>query len=261
MATALSPIDYVLWVLSSLLQVVFFLLLVRARLYRRVPFFSFYILIVLLSDATVWWTYHVHGYTSSISFSLSWVLLALTLAARGMAVGELCHRVLNPFRGVWALAWRLLSGVTLLLVVYAGLAAYSSRHDYVLTFIQTAEGGLELAAAVLLLLLLAIGHYYRIRLPAPERLLIVSLCAWSLVQVLNDVAWQVWADDYFEWAKKIRMMSYQAAVLVWIYAVRRPVTAELPPPAMNAALYNRVAPEVNFRLQVLNDRLLEIFKA
>ena len=262
MATTLNSLDYLLWGFSSLLQVALFLLLVRGRIYRRLPFFSFNILTVLLSGVAVWWTYHKHGYTSQTSFSLAWGLQALALAARGMAVGELCHRVLSAYRGVWALAWRLMAGVAIFLMAYAGLAAYSNR-DHLPAFILTAERGLELAAAGLLLLLLAISHYYGIRVPSPERLLIVGLCAWSLVQVLNDIGWQIWlsSETYFAWANKIRMLSYQAAVLVWIYAVRRPVPAEQPQPAMNAALYNRVAPEVNLRLQALNDRLLEIFKA
>jgi len=262
MAATLSSFDYLLWGFSSLLQAGLFLQLVRREVYRRLPFFSIYILTVVMSGAAVWWTYHKYGYASLTSFSLAWVLQALALVARGVAVGELCHRVLSAYRGVWALAWRLMAGMSIFLMVYAGLAAYSNR-DHLTAFILTAERGVELAAAVLLMLLLAISHYYGIRVPTPERLLIVGLCAWSLVQVLNDIGFHIWlsSETYFAWANKIRMLSYQAAVLVWIFAVRRPLPTEQPQPAMNAALYNRVAPEVNLRLQALNDRLLEIFKA
>ena len=261
MATALSASDYALWVFSSLLQVGLLLVLLRERTYRRLPFFSLFIFTVTLSDAVVWWAYHEYGYASLTSFSLAWIFQATAMAARGMAVGELCHRVLSPHRGVWALAWRLLAGVAMFLVVYAGLAAFSSR-DHLTVFVLTAERGMELAAAVLLMFLLIISWYYRIAIPNPEMLLGISLCAWSLVQVVNNIGLQVWlsSESYFAWTKKIRMVSYQAAVCLWIYAVRRPATATQLQPAMNAESYNRVAPAVNLRLQALNDRLLEIFK-
>jgi len=255
----LTHTDYLLWAVSTGLQAVLFAVMAWTRFYRRLPYFSLYVAIVLAADAYLWYAYHKYGFASAASFTLAWSLQGITLGPRGLAVGELCRRALSPYRGVWALAWRLLTGAAILLLVYAGLASYSSR-TRVATFILTAERGLELAAAVLLLLLLAISHYYRIEILVPERLLIYGLCAWSLVQVLNDVAWQVLASRYFQWANKIHVISYQVTVAVWIYAVLRPVTAEQPQPAMNAALYNRVAPAVNVRLQALNNRLLEIFK-
>lgn len=260
MAPTLSPFDYALWVSSTLFQWALFYLLVTNRLYRRLPFFSTYILLVLLGDATVWWTYHSHGYASLASFWLSWTLQALTLGARGLVVGELCYRVLRPYRGVWALAWRLLTGVGIALVVFAGLSSYSSR-DRLMSFILTAERGLELAAAILLVLLLLISRYYRITIPRPELLLIVSLCVWSLAQGVNDLVLVVRGNTFFEVWKKIRMTSYLAALSGWVSAARRPVAAELPQPSMDAAQYKRVGALVNVKLDELNNRLLEIFKA
>jgi len=168
----LTPYDYGLWTVSTVLQFALCGLILRTGLSRHLPIFAVYAWLNLLNLALVWWAYLRHGYSSLTFFYITWAAFGVALLARGMVVGELCRRVLSPYSGVWALAWRILTGVALLLVVYAGLAAYSSR-DPMQEFLFTAERGLELAAAVLLVLLMGISAYYRILVNQLNRLLIL----------------------------------------------------------------------------------------
>ena len=255
----LTPSDYGLWTAGTVLQFAVCILVLRNGLYRRLPVFSAYVWLNLVNLAFVWWAYLKLGYSSLPSFYIAWTAYGVALLARGLAVGELCLWVLSPFRGVWALAWRLLVGMAMLLLVYAGLAAYGAR-DGITAFLLTAEHGLELAAAVVLLFLLAISAYYRIRVQAPERLLILGLGMWSLLQVVNNVAFDLW-PGYFPWGRAVKVASFQVALLIWIAALRKPVPQEEhAPPVLSQRAYDELAPQTNLRLRLLNERLLEIFK-
>lgn len=255
----LTSLDYTLGALSTALQVTVCILVLRNQFYRRLPLFGAYAWLNLLNLTFVWSVYLRLGYSSPPSFYISWIAFGVVLLARGLAVGELCRCVLRFYQGVWALAWRLLVGVAMLLLVYAGLAAYGVR-DRIMTFLLTAERGLELTAAVILLLLLAIRSYYRIPVPVVERLLILGLGLWSLLQVLNDAALTLW-PDYFPWVRAVEMVSFQVALCTWIVALRKPVPREEHVPrVLPQRVYDELAPQTNLRLRLLNERLLEIFK-
>ena len=170
----LTTLDYALWALSTALQVGVCILVVRSRSYRSLPLFSAYTWLNLIGLSVGWWAYLRLGYSSRISFNIAWAAFGIVLAARGLAVAELCRRVLRPYDGVWALAWRLLVGVAMLLLVYAGLAVFGVRGG-ITAFLLTAEHGLELAAALVLLLLLAISNYYHIRVPTLEGMVALGL--------------------------------------------------------------------------------------
>ena len=255
----LTASDYGLWILSTVLQCAVCGLTLRSGLYRRLPVFSAYAWINLVNLAFVWWAYLHLGYSSTTSFYITWGAYGVALLARGLVVGELCRRVLKPYRGVWALAWRLLVGAAMLLLVYAGLAAYGAR-ERVTTFLRTAEHGVELAAAVVLILLLVISSYYRIPVPTLEGMLALGLGVWSLLLVVNNMAFLLW-PDYYARGSQVKMVSFQLALLIWIAALRKPVQQEgYAPPVLSQRAYDELAPQTNLRLRLLNDRLLEIFK-
>ncbi len=252
----LTPFDYGLWIVSTLLQGAVCGLLLRGGLYLRLPIFSSYAWLNLLSLALVWWAYLRLDY--SWMFYVGWVAFAVALLARGLVVGELCRRVLRPYIGVWALAWRILIGVAMLLVVYAGLAAYSNRNPLEV-FLFTAERGLELAAAVLLILLLGISHYFRIRVDRLSQLLVLGLGTWSLLQVVNNMALLLWSD-YYHWGSAVKMLGFHLSLIIWIAALRKPIPQEEQVPLLPQPVYDALAPQTNLKLRLLNERLLEIFK-
>ena len=183
------------------------------------------------------------------------------MAARGLVVAEVCRSSLRAYRGIWALAWRLLSGIALLLLLNAVLEAYGKAY-WIAPFILTAKRGLELAAAAILLSLLIISGYYRIRLEHMQRMIALGVGFYSTVQALNDSFMREWLAQYLHWWNGIRLLSFQLALLIWLLALRKPLPDAAPAPALlPQRVYDELSPQVNYRLRALNQRLLEMLKS
>lgn len=257
----LAASDYILWWVGTLLEIVVCVLILRRGLYRRLPFFSTFLALDLASAMLVWWTYSHWGYGSWAAWYVAWIPQGVLLLVRGLAVAELCWSSLRTYRGIWALTWRLLCGIALLLVLNAGLDASGNAH-WMLQFVLTAERGLELSAAVILLLLLLTASYYRIRLEPVQGLIALGLCFYSLIQVLNNSFMREWLTQYLYWWNGVRMVSFQVALVIWWLALRKPLPAVAPAPALlPQKVYDELSPQVNYRLRVLNQRLLELLKS
>jgi len=251
--------DYLLWASGSVLLLVVCAFALRRRLYLRLPLFTAYLFLVLLREPGVWWAYHGPGYASRIAFFYYWLTQAVLLAARGAATAEIAWRVLRDYRGVWALAWRLLSLVTMVLLVIAARASYRNTY-WIFAFILTAERGFELTAAVTLIALLTLTSYYRIRLEPAQRMVALGLCFYSAVQVLNN-SFRLWLPQYFHLPSTIRVVSFDVALVIWWLALRKPLPVAGPSPALlRQEVYEEFSPQVNNQLRELNQRLLEILK-
>src|SRR5258707_3129638 len=122
------------------------------------------------------------GFSSSVAWRIGWATQFLVLGARAFAVAELCRHILGRFRGVWILArWILLaSGATVLF--YALIAAF---HQWRL-LLNTAEMGIELAAAAVIVLLLLFAPYFDIVVESPPRFLGARPFMYSCLSVLDD---------------------------------------------------------------------------
>ncbi len=263
----LSSSDHLLWGAGTLLEVILCVLIVRRGLYRRLPFFSTYLALVFARSTLMWWAYRVLGYGSPSSFYIAWITQGILLLARGLAVAELCWSSLRAYRGIWALTWRLLAAIALALVVHAGLSAAGNR-SWIAPFVLTAERGLELAAVGILVLLLAACRYYEIRLELVQKMILLGLGFYSAIQVLNNSFMREWltqfshsTPSFYLW-NGIRLASFQVALVIWLLALRNPLPAAAPAPALlPQEVYDDLAPQVNYRLRLLNQRLLEMLKS
>ena len=251
--------DYLLWAASTLLEVVVCAFAFRRRLYLRLPLFTAYLALLVSRTLILWWFYLGTGYGSRVSFYYFWVTQGILLAARAAAVAEIAWRALREYRGVWALGWRVLLIIALFLLLHATLDARGSR-PWISPFILTAERGLELAAVGILVLLLAICRYYRILLDPLQKTIALGMGFYSAVQVLNNSVLRV--THYFPMWNQIRFISFQVALVIWLLALLRPLPAAVPAPALlPQSVYDELSPQVNYRLRILNQRLLEILKS
>src|SRR5712692_1811011 len=257
----LTASDHLLWGLASFLELILCVLVVRRGLHRRLPFFTGYLVLLILCDALHWWIYHRWGYGSWPAWYFSWTAQGVMFVARGVVVVELCRSSLRAYRGIWALTWRLLAALALALIVHAGLSAAGNR-SWIAPFVLTAERGLELAAVGILVLLLAVCRYYEIRLEPVQKMILLGLGFYSAIQVLNNSFMREWLTQYFHWWNGIRLASFQVALVIWLLALRKPLPAVAPAPALlPQEVYDELAPQVNFRLRLLNQRLLEMLKS
>ena len=256
----LTASDYVLWGLATFLELILCILVVRRGLYRRLPFFSAYLALAFASGILVWWAYHVLDYGSWAAWYFSRIVQGVVLVARGLVIVELCRVSLRAYRGIWALACRLLCAIALLLLVNATINA-RGHADHINAFVWAAERGLELAAAVVLLSLFLISRYYQIRIEHAPRVIAFGLCFYSLIQVLNNSFMAEWLAHYVPWWNGTRLASFQVALAIWLLALRRPLPSPAPAPALlPQEVYDELSPQMNYRLRVLNQRLLEILR-
>jgi hypothetical protein len=171
-----------LWAVTAIGQALLLCLLVTRKNASSYKAFSVYIFMTLAQSGLLFVAIKRWGFSSSVAWRIGWATQFLVLGARAFAVAELCRHILGRFRGVWILArWILLaSGATVLF--YALIAAF---HQWRL-LLNTAEMGIELATAAVIVLLLLFARYYDIVVEPPLRLLAAGLCMYSCVSVLND---------------------------------------------------------------------------
>src|ERR1039458_7785589 len=84
------------------------ILVYTRHLQKRLPYFAVYATTILATNLGTTFVYAYFGFQTPTSYYASRVAIAATLLARSFAIAELCRDVLRAYRGIWALAWRLL---------------------------------------------------------------------------------------------------------------------------------------------------------
>ena len=212
-------IEQALWPMTSFAMALLLFLLVVHKSYRVFPAFCCYMAASLLQSAALVATYRVWGFSSPIAWRMGWITQVIVLCARTTAVVELCRHVLVRFRGIWALAWRLLIASAALVLIFA---AIFGRHEWQVT-LTTAEIAVELAIAAIIILLLLFARYYQVPASAPVRALAFGLGFYSCVSVINDAVLERWLAHYVSLWNAMGMAAFLVSLLIWTWAFRNPI--------------------------------------
>jgi hypothetical protein len=238
--------------------VVFVLLLVAVReAYRVYPAFTFYIFVNLAQAILLFVVYLRWGYHSRVSWFFAWGTQAVTVCARALASAEICRHVLSRYPGIWALAKRLLLLCAGLVLLYSGLAA---RHKWQLA-LPSAERGLELSIATVIVVLFLFARHYDVRTERADRLLAIGFCLQSCFRTLNDTIADRYLFGYAQLWSFLGMLAFFASLFLWSWALREPQTE---PAAKEELLplgvYQSITPQINLRLRLLNEQLGQFWK-
>ncbi len=246
-----------LWLLSVTAQAGLLCLLLLRKAARVYPAFSVYIFMTLAQSGVLLAAYTVWGFSSSLSWRIAWATQCFVLGARALVVAEVCRHVLGPFRGIWLLARWLLLGCASVVLCFALMAA---DHEWRLA-LTTAELGLELATASVIVFLLLFARYYDVVVAPPLRLLAVGLCLYSCFSVVNDTVVERWLTQYVSLWNTMSMVSFLACLFVWGWALRKPAAQPTPAPLMlDRSAYREIIPDVNWRLRLLNEHLIQFWR-
>ena len=212
-----------LWALSVAAQVAVFWLLIYRRHFRRLPFFTAYVTANLCQAVFLVAVYIHSGFNSSTAFTLAWAAEAITLIARAFAITEIIRLVLGPYRGVWALGWRLLTGVAVVVIFYATIGVGGSMDWIVLA----ADRGFHLAFAAVLVGFFLLVRYYAVPIRALHRALLGGFCFYSCTVVLTNTLYRVLflrSSAYYEavWGDA-KLLAYIAVQAVWAVALLKPL--------------------------------------
>ncbi len=225
-------IESVLWAAGAALKVLLCLLAFYRQLYRRLPWFTAYLVLLPVKSAAVWWAYREWGYASRPAWYAYWCATGIVLIARGCVIAELCSKTLARHPGLWSLMRKVLILAASVLLVWAGIAAARNAH-WLAVFVLTAEQGLEFAAASILTLLFAITVGYGVSLAGVERNAVVGLAAYSIFESMNLTLLQG-LKPYFPWWESARIACFDAAMILWLIPLLKP----LPDIAPDAPLLN-----------------------
>ncbi len=258
MIAGILQFQQMMWAVNTATGVALLLLLAVRKNYRIYPAFTFYIFVNVAVAASLFIVYRLWGFSSTVSWRIGWATQAVTVCARAWAVIEICRRFLSRYPGIWALAQRVLVACAGLVLLYSGVAV---RHQWKLA-LPTVDRALELAIAAAIVVLFLFARYYGLRPESTDRSLALGLCLYSCFRVLNDTISDHYLFDYAQFWSLLEMVAFFASLLLWTWALRRSqlgMAAE--GKLLPLGVYQSFAPQINLRLQSLNDHLGKIWNS
>src|SRR5580658_5495657 len=105
----LSSYVYWLWAFSVLAQLVLLVLLLFKGNYRKVAFFTTYVVLNLCQAGFLLAVYTYLGMESEPVKVVAWFSEYVTLIAAALATTEILQITLKPYQGIWGLGWRVLA--------------------------------------------------------------------------------------------------------------------------------------------------------
>jgi hypothetical protein len=250
--------ERMLWGLAVFLNAGLVFLLLYRKNHRVFPFFFAYALLNLLQSVMVFEVYRIWGFSSTASIRIAWSTHGLVDIARGVAVAEICHRILAKFPGIWELAWRLLLAAAAFISFYAWAVSRGSWPFAILNL----DRGLELAMATVIVLLSVFARYYDVGVAPAVRTVAIGFLLYSCFRVLNDTILEGWLHRYATLWNLSGTLSFLASMLLWSWAFRRtqPATT-FETKLVPEDLYRTLTPEINARLRELNEQLRHFWHA
>jgi hypothetical protein len=250
-----------IWAFSVAAQMAVCATLVFKGHFRKLPVFTAYIALNICQAGFLYVVYAYFGFRSHTTEVLAWWSAVSTLILRSLATTEVLRLVLNPYRGIWGLGWRVLAVAFGAVFFYAAIEAGRN----IAWFLVLAERGLNLAFAIALVACLLLVRHYSISVYPAYKALLGGFCFYSCTFVLASIAAQTLfvrgLASYQPVWQVTTTVSFAVVQVVWAVALRKPLPAEenqhvlLP-----ASIYQQLSPEINQRLRSLNEQLIQFWK-
>jgi hypothetical protein len=253
------------------------------NLQRRLPYFTIHAILLLMGTFGIQLVYHHFGFRSAASYNAYWIAAGLIVIARGFAIAELCRYELRAYRGIWALTWRILAVLAVLLLGRAAIDAWGQVGGIAI-YGLTIERDTAITSIVILLVLFLIRKYYGLTLEPMLTWIAIGMCLISIIDIVNNaILYRIFTGRLMFWFfgrytsswsglkaqvegandlwNSIRTFGFISSISIWCYALRKPLPAPATEPVLlPAEVYRELSPLVNLRLRAFNERLLEILK-
>jgi len=249
-----------LWAANFLVLLAICALLFIRGYFRRLPFFTAYVVLNLCQATCMYAIYHYYGDKSTTAYIAGWSSEAITLVARLCATVEVLRLALMRYRGIWALTWRLLAVICPMVLVLVGFA---SKRDAI-WIVMEADRGYHLIFAVAIVLCLALIRYYPIPVAPAYKALLLGFCGYSSVKILIDtilpgILYSQYGQYWSIW-QTLTMSSYLLVLILWGRILLKPPPAIERPTLLPDSVYTHVSPEINGQLQAMNRQLMNFWK-
>jgi hypothetical protein len=246
----------VTWGLTAALQLVLLVYIIRQKAYRSHPFLAAYVLSTLVQyvfDVYAIWRW---GKESIQYFDMFWVLQALIVFARALAILEITRRVLFRYSAIWRLLTSLLFALGL--SVLAVSVALSRNNWY--TVVLNTDRAVELCLAVFVLAMFIFARYYRLPITAFDRQIAIGFCLYSCAWVVSNTLFELFSGRDWDY---VQVFGFTASMLLWISAVRnREEVREADEwVLLSPEQYKALAGELDSRVELLNHRLDHLLRS
>jgi hypothetical protein len=246
------------WALTTIVECILFAQLARRKFLVKYPWFSLYVASTVVQSTLIAALYRATGVSDAWVWKVAWSSQAIVVFLRFQTVAELTKKILRGYPGIWALAWRLLFGVGI--VVLANSLLFSKGNWYWITL--NVDRGLELSIGAIIVTLLLFARYYRLPIQPLHSTLMIGLCLYSVFFVLNYTLLEKYIRELAKFWGFLDVFTYLATLLIWLnavsfYAESAPQAA---PPAIPKELYGKLSSELNLRLHHLNQQLNQLLR-
>ncbi|HLJ23593.1 MAG TPA: hypothetical protein VKT71_05755 [Candidatus Acidoferrales bacterium] len=255
------------------------------RVDRVLPFFTAYAYALLGSTIGVWLTYECFGFDSNAAYFAYWISVLVNAAARSLAIVELCRYGLQAYRGIWALVWRFLTGLSVVLLAHAAVDAWGQPRGLAI-YGATLDRDLALASIAVLAALFLVRYHYSLDVNPTQRLIAAGICLICAVDVIgNTIIRKLFTGYLFSWFlssqeaqaswpsvrpqfmhvadiwSAVHLFFFMLSMGIWSFALRKPLLEQSERPILlPAGIYQELSPAINLRLSAFNDRLVELLK-
>jgi hypothetical protein len=270
------------WSILSFEIVLCWFVVVR-KAHRILPVFATYAYVCLACTVSVWSIYGYFGFESDTSYYAYWASTYVIIAARSLAIAELCRYGLRNYRGIWALVWRVLAILSVVMISHALVDAWGQPNGIAI-YGATLTRDFAFASVIILALLFLIRNYYGLTLDPLQRLIGVGICLTCIVDVItNTILRNVFTGYLFPWFLKsqkalwpslwpeirrvqdtwgaVHLLAFMFSMGIWCFALRKPLAVAFESPQLlPAKVYREMSPAINLRLAAFNDRMTELLK-
>lgn len=246
------------WAVSVAAQLVVCAVVLGRRHFRQLPLLTSYLVLNILQAALIYAAYWWFGSGSPLAARTAWYSEAITLAARVCATVEIVWLVIQPYRGIWGLVWRLLlacCSATLLVTVFA------SGGDPFWILIE-GDRGFHLIFAVGLLAVLFLLYHYNIPVQRAYKALLVGFCFYSCIKVLMNTVRLLYGQfqQYEEVWQTGVVLGFSLVMIWWAVALRHPLPIGVAHPTLADYDYAQMAPRIHGQLETINRQLMNFWK-
>jgi hypothetical protein len=244
------------WALTTALELLLFVQLIRRKVVRIYPLFFAYLVSVILQSVAVAALYRTPNLDKLTTWKIAWLTQGCVVVMRALVLLELTRGVLSRYIGIWTFARRMLLGVAVAVIAYDLLLSKGRWQWLILNGVR----GLELAMAAVIVAMLLFARYYRVPINQLQRALAVGLCLYSTFYVINYSLFERVFQRYAVLWNFLGIFAFIASLVVWLSAANRYLPSEdfAAPPAITAELYGKLSSEVNTRLLLLNRQLIQL---
>lgn len=237
------------------LSSVLVLLLFSRNVARRLVFLTLFVSLCILRDTVSLFLIHT-GFVRSVTwFYIYWISEVLLSGMYLCMIAEISRHFLSDYPSIRRPALRLLGVVGLALMSWTVFSAMRHVGHPVLLF-MTGEQRLVLTITMVLLLLMGIVAYYRLRLPPLYRLVLIGIGIYASLEVVADqimLKYRLGPDSICDYTRR---GAFLISVVVWTYAVWRWGTASVPQRELiPQSKYDDISPQLHERLHEANLKL------